>query len=76
MKRFLKTFAALIILLLILVSGVDAALDLLSHSSAQTSLTVYDQRGTAVVAYTGDLSACRAIGKSGTLVLPSFLHRT
>ncbi len=76
MKRFLKTFAFLIVSLFLLVSGVDAALDHLSHSATQNSFTVYDEQGYVVLAYDGDLAACKACAKPGPLVVPSFLHRT
>jgi hypothetical protein len=75
-KRFLKTLALLIVSLFLVVSGVDAALDRLSHSVTQSSFTVYDEQGTAILAYDGDLSACKACLKPGQIAAPGFLHRT
>jgi len=75
-KRFLKTLALLIVSLFLVVSGVDAALDHLSHSVTQSSFTVYDEQGTAILAYDGDLSACKAYAKPGQIAVPGFLHRT
>jgi hypothetical protein len=71
-KRFLKTLALLIVSLFLLVSGVDAALDHLSHGVTQNSLTVYNEQGTVVLAYNGDMSGCKVYVKP----VPSFLHRT
>jgi hypothetical protein len=64
--------------MLLLVSGVDATLGHLSHTCAQSSLTVYDDRGIAVLACTGDINDCKTLGKAGAAVLPTmrFLHRT
>jgi hypothetical protein len=62
--------------LFLVASGVDAALDRLSHSVAQNSFTVYSERGSVVLAYEGDLSACKAYGKPCPSVTPTFLHRT
>jgi hypothetical protein len=75
-KRFLKTLALLVVSLFLVVSGVDAALDHLSHSVTQNSFTVYDEEGTAVLAYDGDLNACKVFVKPGTVSAPGFLHRT
>ena len=75
-KRFLKTFAFLIVSLFLVVSGVDAALDRLSHSVTQNSFTVYNEQGSVVLAYDGDLSVCKAYAKSGPVAAPGFLHRT
>jgi hypothetical protein len=74
-KRFLKTFALLIVSLFLVVSGVDAALDHLSHSATQSSFTVYNEQGGVVLAYNGDLNACKAYVKPGPVAVP-FLHRT
>ena len=76
MKRFLKTLALLVISLFLVVSGVDAALDHLSHSGAQNSFTVYSEQGRVVLAYNGDLGAYKAYGKPGPFVAPVFFHRT
>jgi hypothetical protein len=75
-KRFLKTFAFLMVSLFLVASGVDAALDHLTHAVTQSSFTAYNEQGSAVLAYDGDLSACKAYGKAGAFVTPSFLHRT
>ena len=76
MKRFLKTFALLIVSLFLVVSGVNRALDHLSHSETQNSFTVYNEQGSVVLAYDGDLSVCKAYAKPGPVAVPSFLHRT
>jgi hypothetical protein len=71
-KRFLKVFALLIVSLFLVASGVDAALDHFSHSSAQSSFSVYDEKGATLFAYDGDLNTCKAFAKP----TPVFLHRT
>jgi len=75
-KRFLKTFALLIVSLFLVVSGVDRALDHLSRSVTQNSLTVYNEQGSVLLAYDGDLSACKAYAKPGPVAASGFLHRT
>jgi len=75
-KRFLTTFVLLIISLFLVASGVDAALDHLSHSVTQNSFTVYNEQGNVVLAYNGDLSACKAYARPGQVASPGFLHRT
>ena len=76
MKRFLKTFACLIVSLFLVVSGVNAGLNHLSHSVTQNSLTIYNAQGGVVLVYDGDLNACKAYAKPGPVAVPSFLHRT
>ncbi len=76
MKRFLKILVLLIIGLFLLVSGVDAALDRLSHSVAQNSYTLYNDRGDVMVAYSGDLRYCPLYAKPGPVLTPTFIHRT
>jgi len=71
-KRFLKVFAFLIVSLFLVATGVDAALDHLSHTSTQNSVSVCDAQGTTLFAYSGDLSVCKAFAKPS----PIFLHRT
>ena len=66
MKRFLKTFSLLIFSLFLVVSGVNAALDHLSRSVAQNSFTVYDEQGSVVLAYDGDLNACKVLCQAGS----------
>jgi hypothetical protein len=75
-KRFLKTSALLIVSLFIVVTGVDAALDHLSHSPSQSSFTIYSEDGGVILAYDGDLSVCRAYAKQGPVVPPGIFHRT
>jgi hypothetical protein len=55
MKRFLKTFALLIVSLFLVVSGVNTGLDHLSRSTALSNYTQYDDKGTLVLTYSGDL---------------------
>jgi len=73
-KRFLKVFALLMISLFLLAAGVDAALDHFTRTTAQSSLTVCDEKGSTLFAYSGDLNDCKAFGKPATS--PVFLHRT
>jgi hypothetical protein len=75
-KRFVKTLTLLIASLFLVASGVDAALDHLSRSANQSSLTVYSAQGAVLVAYQGDLNACKAYAKPGPVAVPTFLHRT
>ena len=76
MKRFLKTLVLLIVSLFLVVSGVNRALDHFSHSETQNSFTVYNEQGSVVLAYDGDLSAGKAYVKPGPVAAPGFLHRT
>ena len=76
MKRFLKTFALLIVSLFLVASGVDAALDRLSHAATQNSVTVYNEQGGVILAYNGDLSVCKIYARPGPVAVPTFLHRT
>ncbi len=76
MKRFLKTLALLVASLFVVGSGVNAALDRLTHAPAQNSYTVYNADGIAVLAYRGDLSACRPYVRPEPATTPIFLHRT
>jgi len=75
-KRVLITLVLLVVSLFVLVSGVDAALDHLSHSATQSSFALYNEKGAVVVAYNGDLSSYKAFAKPGPVAAPSFLHRT
>jgi len=75
-KRFLKTLALLIVSLFVLVSGVDAALDHISHSVTQSSFTVYNEQGGVLYAYEGNLSDCKVCLKPNLVPTPTFLHRT
>jgi len=76
MKRFLKTLALLMVSLFLLVSGVDAALDHISHAVTQSSFTVYDEQGAVLFAYEGNLNDCKVCLKPGSVTTPAFLHRT
>ena len=76
MKRFLKTLVLLIVSLFLVASGVDAALDQLSHSASQNSFTIYDEQGTVILAYDGGLNDCKVCVKPGLVTAPFFLHRT
>ncbi len=76
MKRFLETTALLIASLFLVVAGVDAALDHLSHSSSQNSFTIYSENGGVLLVYDGDLAGCKVCAKPGPVVAPGFLHRT
>ncbi len=76
MNRFLKVFSLLIISLFVLVSGVDATLDHISHSATQSSYTVYDEKGTPVIAYTGDLRLCKSYIKPARVVVSEYIRRS
>ena len=74
MKQFLRIFTLLIVSLFLAVSGIDAALDHLSRSVTQSSLTGYNEQGNAILAYNGDLNAGKAAyAKPGPA---SLLHRS
>jgi hypothetical protein len=75
-KRLLKTSALLFIGLFLLASGFNAALDRVSHCATQSSFTVYNEKGGVILAYDGDLSACKAISKPVPAVAPVLFHRT
>ena len=76
MKRFLKISVLLIVTLALVASGVNAALDRMTQSPAQSSFTVYSEQGGVVLAYNGDLATSKAYAKTGPVVVPNFLHRT
>ncbi|HEY0256515.1 MAG TPA: hypothetical protein VGC39_03650 [Candidatus Methylacidiphilales bacterium] len=81
MKRFLKTLTLLIVSLFLLVSGVDATLDHMTRSTAQSSYTWYNEKGDATFACTGDFALGLKPGvKPAVPVAPMprvlFLHRT
>jgi hypothetical protein len=76
MKRFLKILTLLIVSLFLVASGVDAALDRLSHSATENSFTAYNEQGNVVLAYEGDLHEIKAFAKPTSVAAPSFLHRT
>ena len=76
MNRFFKTFGILVVGLFLLATGLDVALDHLSRSMAQSSFTVYNEQGTVLLAYNGDLAACKSLDKPSAVVAPRFLHRT
>jgi hypothetical protein len=78
-KRFLKTFVLLVVSLFALISGVDTALAHYSISHTKNSLVVYNESGTAVLAFEGDLGDCKILTVKATGVQgPAFhlLHRT
>ncbi len=76
MNRFLKTFGILVVSLFLLASGLDVALDHLTRSSAQNSFTVYNEKGTVLLTYNGDLNSCKDFDKPVAVIVPRFLHRT
>ncbi len=76
MKRFLKTFVLLIISLFALVSGVDAALDHLSHIPSQSTIVVYNEKGVAVLTYSGDLTTGKTSMKPIAVLAPGLTHRS
>ena len=70
-QRFLTILVLLTITLFLVVSGVDAALNHVSRSESQSSLTVYNEQGAVVLAYDGDLHAFKVDTKPAGI-----LHRT
>jgi hypothetical protein len=72
-KRFLKVFVLLIVSLLLLASGLNAALDHYSTAVSQNSVSLCDEKGSTLVAYNGDLNVVKSFGKP---MGPVFLHRT
>ncbi len=76
MKRLLKTTGLLVIALFLLASGYNAALDRVGRSATQSSFTVYSETGAVILAYQGDLAACKAINKPAPVVAPALFHRT
>jgi len=75
MKRFFKTFALLIISLFLLVSGVDATLDHMAHSTSENTYTFYSNGGAPVLAYSGNLAFCPSYMKPEIMMAHHFLHR-
>jgi hypothetical protein len=57
-QRFILSLGLLILTLSALATGVNAALDHLSKSPAQNSVVIYDEHGTALYAYSGNLANC------------------
>jgi hypothetical protein len=74
-NRLLKTTSLLIVSLFLVVSGVDTALDRLSHSPDQNSFVAYGAQGSIMLAYEGDLAGCKAFAKPTPIVTPGFFHR-
>jgi len=68
MKRFFKVFIFLIVSLFLVVSGVDATLDHLTHSASQNSFTYYGSKGEVIFAYDGNF-------KPATKLPHAFFHR-
>jgi hypothetical protein len=75
-KRFLKVLSLLVVALMLLASGVDATLDQLSRTPAQSSFVWYNEKGDAVLAYCGDLAQCKSFSHPIPPAAPVFLHRT
>lgn len=62
--------------LVLLASGVNAALDRLSQSPAENSYTFYNEKGQVLLSYSGDLSLCPMCAKPSLVGTSSSLHRT
>jgi hypothetical protein len=75
-NKNLKLAVVLLASMVLLVTGVNAGLGHLTRSEQQGSFTIYNDRGQAVFAYEGDLSACRELAKPAVLWPTRFLHRT
>jgi hypothetical protein len=63
MKRLVKTFALLMAALLLLVTGVDRALDRAATAPSQASFTFYNARCRPVYVYNGNLAGCRLLNR-------------
>ena len=63
MKRFLKTYALLLAVLLLFVSGVNGALEYFGDPQDTSTFTCSDEQGRLLLAYAGDLARC-----------PCFIH--
>jgi hypothetical protein len=59
MKRFFKTLCLLLAALLLLLSGVDSALDRLAVAPEQGAFTFYNKKGETLFSYRGDLAFCK-----------------
>jgi hypothetical protein len=57
-KRFFLSLGLLILALTALAAGINVALDHLGKSSAQNSVVIYDEHGTALYAYSGNPADC------------------
>jgi hypothetical protein len=75
-KRFITTFGLVVGSLFVVVSGVNTALDHLAHSGSENSFTVYNEKGSVLLAYEGNLNFCKAFTKPYFIAAPTFLHRT
>jgi len=76
MKRFLKTFALVIVSLFMLVSGVNVTLDQMNRSATKSSYTFYSEKDTVLIAYTGDLKSCPVYVRPGMGTPLISQHRT
>lgn len=76
-KRFLVTLGLLCVSLFALLTGVNAALDRMTDSPAQSSFVIYDDHGHALFAYSGNLNDCTVcVRPTASFIGPRFLHRT
>jgi hypothetical protein len=63
--------------LFLVVTATDSALARCAHSANQSSFTLFDEDGAVLMAYQGDLNACKAYVKPmAPTVTPIILHRT
>jgi hypothetical protein len=74
-KRFLNKTAFLVTSLFLLAAAYEAALERVERSSTQSSFTVYNEEGGIILAYQGDLAACKAISKPAPASTPTVFHR-
>ncbi len=75
MNRFFKTFSLLLVALLLLVTGVNATLDRLAHTSQENCYTLYAESGHALYAYNGDLDQCEPYVRPEPVLPRHVLHR-
>jgi hypothetical protein len=60
MKRFVKTFISLMVVLLLLITGVNTALDHVAAAPEQASFIYYSAQGRPLYVYDGNLTVCKA----------------
>jgi hypothetical protein len=63
MKRFVKTFATLMGVLLLLITGVNTALDRVAASPAQGSFVYYSGKGRPLYVYNGNPALCKFLNR-------------
>ena len=75
MNRFFKTFSLLLVILVLLVTGLNATLDRLAHTVQENNFTLYADSGRALYAYNGDLDVCEPYTRPEPVLPRHVLHR-